>query len=80
MVSFLLMSPKPCTTKEAAKAIGISRATLQAWIKDGMIQPPTPTLEGAVAKRLWTKADIERARRFKGTLRPGPKGKKKAKS
>lgn len=73
------MSAKLLTTEEAADAIGVSRATLQAWIKDGNIQPPAPTLEGAVAKRLWGKADIEKARKFKGTLKPGPKSKKKAK-
>jgi excisionase family DNA binding protein len=79
MAVFELMSPKLRTTEEAAKAIGISRATLQAWIKAGTIQPPAPTLEGAVAKRLWNKVDIEKARKFKGTLRPGPKRRKRAK-
>jgi len=65
------------TTEEAAKEIGISRATLQAWIKKGKIQPPPPTLKGAVAKRLWARTDIEKARKFKGTLRPGPRRSKK---
>jgi hypothetical protein len=70
------MSRRFRTTAEAAKAIGISRATLQAWIKNDMIQPPVPTLVGAVAKRLWTVADIEKARKFRGTLRPGPRKKR----
>jgi predicted site-specific integrase-resolvase len=72
------MSGKLRTTEQAAEVIGISRATLQAWIKNRMIQPPPPTVEGAVAKRLWGKADIDKARKFKGTLRPGPKRKSKA--
>jgi len=30
-----------------------------------------------VALRLWSKADIQKARKFKGTLKPGPRAKKK---
>jgi excisionase family DNA binding protein len=59
------MSPKPLTTEEAAAAVGISRATLQAWIKARKFKPPRPTLEGAVAKRLWTESDLVRLRKAK---------------
>jgi len=59
------MSPKPLTTKEAAEAVGISRATLQAWIKARKFKPPKPTLEGAMAKRLWTESDLGRLREAK---------------
>jgi excisionase family DNA binding protein len=72
------MSPKLYTTEQAAEEIGISRQTLQSWIKNKQITPPKPTLDGAKSKRLWTKADIERGRKFRGTLKPGPKLKKKA--
>lgn len=67
------------TTEEAAEAVGISRATLQAWIKARKITPPAPTLEGAVAKRLWTEADLGRLRKakekvyWKGQGRPSKK-------
>jgi excisionase family DNA binding protein len=71
------MSPKLYTTEQAAEEMGISRQTLQSWIKNEMITPPKPTLDGAKSKRLWTKADIERGRKFKGTLKSGPKAKKK---
>jgi excisionase family DNA binding protein len=70
------MSPKLYTTEQAAKEMGISRQTLQSWIKNKQIAPPKPTLDGAKSKRLWTKADIEKGRKFKGTLKSGPKLKK----
>jgi len=71
------MSPKLYTTEQAAEEMGISRQTLQSWIKNKKITPPKPTLDGAKSKRLWTKADIERGRKFKGTLKPGPRLKTK---
>jgi len=68
---------KSYSTGDAAKQIGVSRQTLQAWIDSKSI--PTPKLEqvGRVSIRLWTNADIERGRRFKGTLKPGRKRKQK---
>jgi predicted site-specific integrase-resolvase len=59
------MSRKVYSTEQAAKAVGITRATLQAWIKDGKVAPPAPTLEGAVAKRLWLVKDVEGLRQAK---------------
>jgi excisionase family DNA binding protein len=59
------MVRKLCTTEEAAEAVGISRATLQAWIKDRKIIPPKPTLDGAVAKRLWNESDLARLQKTK---------------
>ena len=59
------MRPATYTTKEAAAKVGITRATLQAWIKDKKIKPPKPTLEGARAKRVWMKSDLARLRATK---------------
>jgi predicted site-specific integrase-resolvase len=59
------MTPKLYSTEQAAKAVGITRATLQAWIKAGKFTPPAPTLEGAVAKRLWSTSDLGRLRKMK---------------
>jgi excisionase family DNA binding protein len=70
------MSPKLYTTDKAAEAIGISRQTLQSWIKAEKITAPGPTLDGARSRRLWTKSDIDRVKKFKGTLKPGPRSKK----
>jgi len=59
------MKPRVYTTRDAAAEVGITRATLQAWIKDKKIMPPKPTLEGARAKRLWTVSDMARLRSTK---------------
>jgi predicted DNA-binding transcriptional regulator AlpA len=72
------MHGRTCSTEAAAKKIGVSRQTLHTWIEAGNIALPTSVELGK--KRsilLWTKSDIERARRFKGTLKRGPKQKKK---
>jgi DNA-binding transcriptional MerR regulator len=53
------------TTKQAAEKAGITRVTLQAWIKAKKITPPKPTLEGAKAKRLWTESALSRLRAVK---------------
>ena len=73
------MSRKEYTTREAAKLIGVSRQTLQAWCKNGFIDPYPLECNGRVYARLWSKAHIQRAKRFKGTLRRGPEPKKAAK-
>jgi excisionase family DNA binding protein len=71
------MSPRTYTTGEAADQIGVSRQTLHFWIGSGKIRAPKPIEHGETAIRLWTKEDIDKVRKFKGTLRPGPKSKKK---
>jgi excisionase family DNA binding protein len=68
---------KTFTTGQAAVRIGVSRQTLQAWIAADQIPAPKPIEMGRVSVRLWTKADVERARKFKGTLKPGPKARRK---
>jgi excisionase family DNA binding protein len=76
----ILMMHKLRTTEEAAKTVGISRATLQAWIRDSKITPPKPTLDGAVAKRLWSESDLARLQKTKDKIywkgRGRPKKKK----
>jgi excisionase family DNA binding protein len=73
------MRPAIYTTKEAAAKVGITRATLQAWIKARKITPPKPTLDGAKAKRLWTESALRRLRAvkeriyWKGQRRPRKK-------
>lgn len=59
------MRPKLYTTKQATDEVGISRATLQAWIAARKFIPPGPTLVGARAKRLWTASDLARLRKTK---------------
>ena len=54
------MSPKTYTTTEAAEAAGITRATLQAWIKKGKFAAPKLQHLGNVGVRLWTASDVAR--------------------
>jgi excisionase family DNA binding protein len=59
------MSPKVYSTGEAAKAVGITRATLQAWIASGKITAPITQTLGKVRVRLWNKSDVAKLRRVK---------------
>ncbi len=59
------MSSKTRSTAEAAKAVGISRATLQAWIAKGKITAPGAKSLGKVSVRLWTNSDLARLRKAK---------------
>ena len=67
------------STQQAAKLIGIHWVTLRRWLADGKVRPSIAVpMDGRTLWR-WTKADVERARRFKATQKPGPKPKKKTK-
>jgi DNA-binding transcriptional MerR regulator len=67
------MKTQTCTTAQAARRIGVSRQTLQTWIARGWIVPPKPLQIAGATVRLWSSREIEAARRFKGTLKPGRK-------
>jgi excisionase family DNA binding protein len=73
------MGTKTYSTGEAATQIGISRQTLHAWIAAGRIAAPKSIEVGGMSVRLWTPAHIQRARQFKGTLKPGPQTRSKRK-
>jgi DNA-binding transcriptional MerR regulator len=70
------MSPQPYSATEVAKAVGVSRQTLHMWISRDGFKPPRAVKVGGATVRMWTDADIERARKFKGTVRRGRKTKK----
>ena len=70
------MEAKTYTTSEVAGKIGVSHQTLHSWIESGRIPAPKLIIVGKNSIRLWKKADIERARKFKGTLKRGPKPKR----
>ncbi len=56
---------KACSSREAAKKLGISLMTLQRYIADGnWIKAPRVQKVGGVNVRLWTARDIERARKL----------------
>ena len=50
------------STAEVAKMLGLLRPNLQRAIARG-IPAPKPIVVGTVKVRLWTKADVERARK-----------------
>ena len=62
------MRTKTYSTGDAAKAVGITRATLQAWIANGKIEAPEARDFGKVRVRLWSKSDVARLRREKGKI------------
>jgi excisionase family DNA binding protein len=73
------MAAKTFSTGEVAKQIGVSRQTLQTWIAAGRIAAPKAFEVGGMSVRMWTAADVERVRKFKGTLKPGPQTRSKKK-
>jgi DNA-binding transcriptional MerR regulator len=73
------MGSKSYTTTEAAKKLGVTRATLQAWIMKGLLQPPEIKVRiGKPPVRLWTTSEIERARAMQSRIKAGRPKKKKA--
>ena len=70
------MAPKYLTTTEAAKAVGITRATIYEWIKRGMVRAPKLQLGNGHAVRLWSESDVARLKAMKGTIKIGRPKKK----
>jgi len=62
------MSPKTYTTTEAAKAVGITRATLQDWIKKRKFAAPKLGRVGNISVRLWTASDVVRLKKTKAAI------------
>lgn len=73
------MAARTYTTREAATALGVSPQTLYTWIERNLIDAPAPLKLGRSTMRIWTAADIERARKFKGSLKRGPRTKARKK-
>ena len=51
------------STSEAAKALRILRPNLQRLIRESKVKAPPLTRVGGVRVRLWSKSDIEKARK-----------------
>jgi DNA-binding transcriptional MerR regulator len=62
------MSPKTFTTGDAAKQVGITRVTLQAWIKKGKFKAPPLATVGNISMRLWSESDIARLKKAKSKI------------
>lgn len=63
------------STAQVASLIGVSKSTILNWLRDGLVQEPERNKIAGVAWRVWSEADVARARRVKGTLKSGPKPK-----
>lgn len=64
------------STAQVAKVVGVSKNTLLRWLYDGTLREPKRSKVGGVIWRVWSKEDVERARRVKATMKRGPKSKK----
>jgi hypothetical protein len=65
------------TTREAARAAKISRATLQSWIASKKIVAPSVRLIKGKAVRVWNASDIKKLRAAKSAIYGQGKGKKR---
>ena len=48
------------STKQVAKKLGLTGASLSRYIKAGKIIAPPETMAGGIKLRLWSESDIER--------------------
>ncbi len=64
-------------TAEIAKLLDVSKGTLLRWLHDGVLGEPKQVSVAGVKWRIWSDADIVRARKIKATMKRGPKPKKR---
>jgi hypothetical protein len=57
------VSMKAFSTARAAEMLGLKRENLQRAIRQGKVKAPRLLKVGSVKIRLWTPADVERARK-----------------
>lgn len=62
------MSSKTYSTEEAARAVGISRATLYVWIAKRKVAAPKPKTLGGLSVRVWTVGDVAGLRKAKAQV------------
>jgi transposase len=53
------------STAEVARMIGVSKNTLFRWLYAGKLAEPKTQTFGGVESRIWSEADLERARKFR---------------
>jgi predicted site-specific integrase-resolvase len=63
-------------TEEAAEEAGISRFTLQEWIRRGIVQGPKLQIRNGRAVRLWTTSDVTKLKSVDVPMGRPKKGKK----
>jgi predicted site-specific integrase-resolvase len=55
----------PLSTVQVAKAVGVTRVTLERWLSSGKVRRPKTISIGSGTFRKWTTADVKRVRKFK---------------
>ncbi len=60
----ILMNPI-YSTSEVAKAIGVDKSTLLRWLYAGKLPEPKRQKLGGIEFRIWSQADMERARLYR---------------
>jgi hypothetical protein len=56
---------KIASTREVAKELGVHPITVEKWLRHRKVQPPQKLRVGNRVVRLWSKADVERLRKYK---------------
>lgn len=64
------------STAQVASLIGVSKSTILNWLREELVPEPERSNVAGIDWRVWSDADVERARKLKGTLKSGPKPKK----
>jgi hypothetical protein len=59
----MYVSMKAFSTAKAAQMLGLKRENLQRAIRHGKVKAPGLSKVGGIKIRLWTPADVERARK-----------------
>ena len=62
---YRILFVKTYSTVEVAKLLKIGNDTLHRWIHTNKVPAPPLQTVGGLSIRLWSKADIERAREYK---------------
>ena len=59
------MKVKVYSTSQVVTIAGISRVTLERWIRDGKIKRPSALGNGPRNARIWTEPEVERVKKYK---------------
>lgn len=76
-VSIHIIDMQGYSTAQVAKAIKVSKNTILRWLYAGTLEEPEHRKVNGMNWRIWTEADIERARKVKATMKRGRKPKVK---
>lgn len=63
------------STREAAEKLGVTILTLQRHVSAKTVEAPPLAKVGGITVRLWSKGEIEKARKVLARIKPGRKKK-----